>query len=29
MVQTLGEFQNKWEVPFARSWHSSVFAHLL
>ncbi|WP_316794539.1 ABC transporter ATPase [Pedobacter frigoris] len=29
MVQTLGEFETKWEVPFEQSWHSKVFAHLL
>ncbi|MBC8985885.1 ABC transporter ATPase [Pedobacter sp. N36a] len=29
MVQTLEEFQTKWEVPFEQSWHSKVFAHLL
>ena len=29
MVQTLQEFQQKWEVPFEQSWHSKVFAHLL
>jgi hypothetical protein len=29
LVQTLDEFQNKWEVPFEQSWHSKVFAHLL
>jgi hypothetical protein len=29
MVQTLDELENKWEVPFEKSWHNSVFAHLL
>ncbi len=29
MVQTLAEFEAKWEVPFEKSWHNSVFAHLL
>lgn len=29
MVQTLDEFENKWEVPFEKSWHNSVFSHLL
>lgn len=29
LVQTLEEFETKWEVPFSNSWHSSVFAHLL
>ena len=29
MVQTLEEFQTKWEVPFEQSWHNKVFAHLL
>jgi len=29
MVQTLAEFEAKWEVPFEQSWHSKVFAHLL
>ena len=29
MVQTLQEFETKWEVPFEQSWHSKVFAHLL
>ncbi len=29
MVQTLQEFQDKWEVPFEQSWHGKVFAHLL
>jgi len=29
MVQNLEEFENKWEVPFEKSWHNSVFAHLL
>lgn len=29
LVQTLEEFQTKWEVPFEQSWHSKVFAHLL
>lgn len=29
MVQTLEEFQTKWEIPFEQSWHSKVFAHLL
>jgi hypothetical protein len=29
LVQTLEEFETKWEVPFQDSWHSKVFAHLL
>ncbi|TKC07142.1 ABC transporter ATPase [Pedobacter frigoris] len=29
MVQTLSEFETKWEVPFEQSWHGKVFAHLL
>ncbi|MBC7565549.1 MAG: ABC transporter ATPase [Pedobacter sp.] len=29
MVQTLAEFENKWQVPFEQSWHNLVFAHLL
>ncbi|MEJ2883042.1 ABC transporter ATPase [Pedobacter sp. GR22-6] len=29
MVQTLAEFEDKWEVPFEHSWHGKVFAHLL
>ena len=29
MVQTLADFNQKWEVPFKDSWHSTVFAHLL
>jgi len=29
MVQNLAELNNKWEVPFQNSWHSTVFAHLL
>jgi hypothetical protein len=28
MVQTLDEYRNKWEVPFAQSWHNTVFSHL-
>jgi len=29
LVQTLKEFETKWEIPFEQSWHSKVFAHLL
>lgn len=29
MVQTLQEFETKWEIPFEDSWHGKVFAHLL
>jgi hypothetical protein len=29
MVQTLSDFENKWQVPFEESWHKQVFAHLL
>jgi len=29
MVQTLQEFETKWQIPFEQSWHSKVFAHLL
>ncbi len=29
LVQNLGEFETKWEVPFENSWHSTIFAHLL
>ena len=29
MVQTLGDFETKWQVPFEESWHKQVFAHLL
>jgi len=29
MVQTLADFETKWEVPFKNSWHSTVFSHLL
>ena len=29
MVQTLEEFNSKWEIPFEQSWHKMVFAHLL
>ena len=28
MVQTLEEFETKWQVPFAQSWHNTVFSHL-
>lgn len=29
LVQTLADFETKWEVPFKDSWHSKVFADLL
>ncbi|KLT66517.1 hypothetical protein [Pedobacter sp. BMA] len=29
MVLTLEDLNQKWEVPFKNSWHSTVFAHLL
>ena len=29
MVQTLEDFETKWEVPFADSWHQQIFAHLI
>lgn len=29
MVQTLEDFETKWEVPFKESWHKKVFADLL
>ncbi|RZK80720.1 MAG: ABC transporter ATPase [Pedobacter sp.] len=29
MVQTLEEFNTKWEIPFEQSWHKMVFSHLL
>jgi len=29
MVQNLEELNTKWEVPFEKSWHSTVFADLL
>lgn len=29
LVQTLQEFETKWETTFEESWHSKVFAHLL
>lgn len=29
MVQTLDEYQNKWEVPLAKSWHNFIFAEQL
>lgn len=29
LVQTLEEFEAKWEVPLAQSWHSSIFAEQL
>jgi len=29
LVQNLGEFETKWEVPFENSWHSTIFGHLL
>ena len=29
LVQTLQEFETKWETSFEESWHSKVFAHLL
>ncbi|WP_442590232.1 ABC transporter ATPase [Pedobacter sp. AW31-3R] len=29
LVQTLAEFETKWEVPFKDSWHQKVFADLL
>ena len=29
MVQSLQEFETKWEIPFEQSWHNTVFAHLL
>jgi hypothetical protein len=29
LVQTLGDFETKWEVPFKDSWHNKVFADLL
>lgn len=28
MVQTREEFETKWQVPFAQSWHNTVFSHL-
>lgn len=29
MVQTLEEFETKWEVPFKESWHAQIFGHLV
>ncbi len=29
LVQTLAEYEQKWEVPLADSWHSSIFAEQL
>jgi hypothetical protein len=29
MVQSLQEFETKWEIPFEQSWHNTIFAHLL
>jgi len=29
LVQTLQDFETKWEVPFKDSWHHKVFADLL
>jgi hypothetical protein len=29
LVQTLADFETKWEVPFKDSWHNKVFAELL
>lgn len=29
LVQTLVEYQTKWEIPVAQSWHSSIFAEQL
>jgi len=29
LVQTLADFETKWEVPFRESWHNKVFADLL
>ncbi|MGY4385549.1 hypothetical protein ACVWYN_002589 [Pedobacter sp. UYP24] len=29
MVQNLQEFETKWKVPFEKSWHNIVFAHLI
>jgi hypothetical protein len=29
LVQTLADFETKWEVPFKESWHNKVFADLL
>jgi len=29
LVQTLAEFETKWEVPLAQSWHNFVFAEQL
>ena len=29
LVQTLEDFENKWEVPVKDSWHNKVFADLL
>lgn len=29
LVQTLEDFETKWEVPFKDSWHNKVFADLL
>lgn len=29
LVQTLADFETKWEVPFRDSWHNKVFADLL
>lgn len=29
LVQTLAEYQEKWELPIANSWHQSIFAEQL
>jgi uncharacterized protein YqfB (UPF0267 family) len=29
LVQTLAEFENKWEVPLTQSWHNHIFAEQL
>jgi hypothetical protein len=29
LVQTLAEYQTKWEVPLAESWHKMIFAEQL
>ncbi len=29
MVQTLTDFENKWELPLSQSWHAQIFAEQL
>ncbi|MBY0244304.1 MAG: ABC transporter ATPase [Sphingobacteriaceae bacterium] len=29
MVQTLNDFETKWEIAFENSWHQHIFGHLM